>query len=348
MMKKLIFFLLLSALAASCAQKPSVPKNLYAKQALEAYIAKYYPGAVKTALGAYILPEEEKPGSGASANGASYVRMDFSISDIKGNYISSTLESVNRQIENYVPRNYYGPEIFYIGENKLPVGLEEILSGNGTELGAMKAGGRRRALVPGWLSGTKRYASEQDYINNVSGTDAIYEISLKDVFDDENSWEKDSLARFIAANFPSAKEDTRIGAGSSAGGWYYLRTAEPSSDTLFPSDSVIYCNYTLRRLDGTVVDTSVEQVAKDNDLYVGGKKYEPQGINLNSDYTLITMGSSDDDVLDGFAYAFLKMHPHESGSVFFCSYLGYADKAQSKEIPKYCPLWFEIQIVEKP
>ena len=203
------------------------------------------------------------------------------------------------------------------------VGIEEMLLGCGTAYGPMKVGGTRKALIPGWLSGVIRYDSEEEYIKKVSGTNTVYIISLKDAFGDEEVWEKDSVARYVAANFPGAVEDEEIKGISGTGGWYYIRTKAPLNEDEFTSDSEIYCNYTLRRLDGTVIDSNIKEVAQDNDFYSSSTTYEPKLINWKEDYTEITMTSGATDVVDGFANAFLHMRDRESGIVIFWSYLGY-------------------------
>lgn len=347
-MKKTIIALLAAVALVSCAKQGTAGKSDQAKLYLDEYMAKYHPEAVKTRLGVYIFPDEELPGTGFPVGNSSYIRMDYSITDIKGNYSSSTLELVNRQLELYRERYYYGPQIVHREGDKLPVGIEEILLGSGTAYGQMKVGGTRKALVPGWLSGVVRYESEEEYIKNVSGANNIYTISLKGAFDDVEKWEKDSVFRYVVANFPGALEDKEIKGISGTGGWYYKRTGEPINEDEFTANSKIYCNYTLRRLDGTVIDTNIKEVAKENNMYSKSATYAPKLINWDKDYTKITMTSSATDVVDGFANAFLHMHARESGVVIFWSYLGYYTKGSGKYIPPYCPLRFDIEIVDQP
>ena len=347
-MKKTIYTLLAAAVLVSCAKEVSTGKSDLAKKALDEYMTKYHPTAVKTAMGAYIYPENEVAGTGASLEDSLYIRIHYTIMDRDGNISSSTLESLNRQMETWSKNNYYGPRIAYRGDDNLTSGLEEILLGNGTAFGPMKVGGTRRGFIPGWLSGTVRYDSEAEYVANVSGTESVYEITLVEAFDDEETWEKDSLARYVAANLPGAVEDESITGINGTGGWYYLRTGDPISEDGFTSDSTVYCNYTLSRLDGVVLDTSIEQVAKDNDIWSSSATYEPKLINWDEDYSKITMTSSETDVVDGFANAFLHMHQYESGTVVFWSYFGYYATGSGNIIPAYCPLRFDIEIVEEP
>ena len=60
------------------------------------------------------------------------------------------------------------------------------------------------------------------------------------------------------------------------------------------------------------------------------------------------MTSSETDVVDGFANAFLKMHQYEVGSAFFWSGLGYYSSGSGNRIPAYCPLRFDLELTVKP
>ena len=343
-MKRTVLILLAAAaILASCARTVSSDTKALEAQALSAYMEKYYSGAYeKTTMGAYIFTADEVPGTGDEYGDQAYIRVDYTATDREGRLAKSTLESVNRKNNLYNSRNYYGPQVMSCTENSLKVGVEELLMGTGTSLGKMKVGGTRRALVPGWLMTTTRYDSESGYIKNVSGTEAVYTVTLVDAFTDEEKWEKDSLARYIAANYPDAVEDTEVG------GWYYVVTKAAAGTGLLAADSTVYCNYTLRDLAGRVIDSNVEKVAKDNDIWSSSSTYSPALINWNADYTKITMGSSASDVVDGFANAFLKMHQYESGIAFFWSGLGYYSSGSGNIIPAYCPLRFDLELTVKP
>lgn len=354
-MKKILFFLsVAAALTVSCAREAESDESMFEAESLAAYMRKYHPDAVRTSLGVYIFPDSEVPGTGAEIADESYIRVHYTLTDRDGRFRSSTVDTVNISNGNYSSCNYYGPVVLYRGDDYLSAGIEEMLSGAGTAFGPMKTGGTRKALIPGWLNGTKRYGSEEEYIKNVSGTVSVYEMSLVETFDDVVVWEKDSLARYIEANYPEAEEDTLIGKISTAGyekyegGWYYVSTRPGVDTTLLSSSSVIYCNYILRDLSGRVIDSNIEKVARDNDFYNSSSTYKACLINWDSDYTKITMTTSETDVVDGFANAFLHMHQYEAGTVFFWSYLGYFAQGSGSRVPAYCPLRFDIELVSNP
>lgn len=331
-------------LLSSCAKNVSVETRALEAQALASYMEKYYSGAYeKTTMGAYVFTADEIPGTGAQYGSMAYIRVDYTTEDRAGRFSMSTLADVNKKNGTYSSRKYYGPQVMYCAENSLKAGVEELLTGNGTTLGPMKIGGTRKALIPGWLMTVSRYGSEAEYIKNVSGTEAVYTVTLVDTFADEEKWEKDSLARFIAMNYPDAVEDTEIG-----GGWYFVVTKASTDTELLDSESTVYCYYTLRDLAGRVIDTNVEKVARDNDFYSSTSTYEPSLINWNADYTKITMTTSETDVVDGFANAFLHLKQYEAGKAIFWSGLGYYSTGSGNLIPAYSPLCFDIELTEKP
>ena len=344
-MKRTVFILLaVAAVLSSCARTVSSDTNALEAQALSAYMEKYYSGAYeKTTLGVYIFTADEVPGTGAEYGDQSFIRVDYTATDREGRLAKSTVESVNKKNNLYNARNYYGPQVMYCAENGLNACVEELLMGTGTSMGKMKVGGTRRALIPGWLMTASRYDTEADYIQKASGTEVVYSVTLVDAFTDEEQWEKDSLARYIAANYPDAVEDTEIG-----GGWYYVVTRAAEGTGLLAADSTVYVNYTLRDLSGRVIDSNVEKVAKDNGIWSSSSTYSPSLINWNADYAKITMGSGASDVVDGFANAFLKMHQYEAGTAIFWSGLGYYSSGSGSIIPAYCPLRFDLELTVKP
>ena len=92
----------------------------------------------------------------------------------------------------------------------------------------------------------------------------------------------------------------------------------------------------------------MEKVAKDNDIYSSSSTYTPSLINWNADYTKITMTTSETDVVDGFANAFLHLKQYEAGKAIFWSGLGYSSTGSGNLIPAYSPLCFDIELTKKP
>lgn len=338
-MMKFRYLTLIAAvvLGASCAKDAKEGKNDSAKTYFEAWVSQNYPGALKTGLGAYILKDE--PGTGSPAGTAAYLRIAFSSFTLDGNMASSTYEHMARRTGSYKKTSYYGPTIAYRGSalDQLPVGIEEAVA-------SMKEGGKRTVAVPGWLTGTTRYDSPEEYLEEESGTDYIYELELVEAISDIEIWEKDSLANYVSRHYPDAVEDSEI-----AGFWYI--PSDTGTGKEIAADSTVYINYTGRRLDGTVFDTTIADTAKVWGLWSSSKTYSPVQINWNSateDYTAITMGSDETTVVKGFAYALSKMHGMEKGTGLFWSDMGYAASGSGDAIPSYSPLIFELEMTSKP
>ena len=321
----------------SCAKEKTAGLNDDAKRYFDAWISQNHPTATKTQLGAYIL--SDTPGTGIATGDSMYVRVNYTTYSLKGALTATTLEKKSRQAGTYDKTAYYGPVVAYRGEEleNLSAGVEEALS-------TMRVGGRRTVVIPGWLSESDRYDSEEKYVEKCSGTDYIYELEIVDAFNDVDRWERDSLLKFISAKYPAAVEDTTFT------GLFYLKT-KAGEDREFPSDTTIHINYTGRLLNGRAFDTTLKDTAKVWSLYSSSKTYEPTQINWNSaseDYTGITMGSNESSTIGGFAYGLSLMHPGEAGICFFISKYGYGGSGSGASIPAYSPLCFEFEITEKP
>lgn len=331
-------YLLTAALALSllsCAQSSKEGKNDAAKAYFDAWVSQNYPNAVKTPLGVYIL--SDTPGAGALPGNAPFVRLNYSYYTLSGDLVSTTREEVARQNDLYSKTAYYGPGFGFRGDDLslMSAGLEETVAG-------MRVGGRRIVAVPGWLDESERYDTEEEYLEHCSGTDYIYDIELVEAIDDVEVWEQDSLARYMARNYPEAREDSLLT------GFYYICLDEGNGKPI-ANDSTVYVNYTGRRLDGVTFDTTVADTAKVWGL--SKSSFSPAQINWfasGGDYTSITMGSDKNDALAGFAYALSKMHQMEKGICFFCSTHGYSSTGSGTKIPAYCPLIFELEMTEEP
>lgn len=338
MKKSILYLCAASLLAVACAKAPSTGLNDAAKRSFDAWIQVFYPNAEKSAPGYYVV--EDQPGTGAAAgdeNTSPYVLVDYVIRTQNGTVQETLQEDLSKQIGSYDATYYYGPSVWARGSGKLNAGVDAALN-------TMRVGGFKRFIIPGWLQTNKRYDSEEEYLANISGTSAIYEVKLLSVIPDIKKWETDSVGRYVSRHFPgkSVLDSLKYG-------FYYFRTKEPSSTIDFPADTTIYINYVGRLLNGLVFDTNIKDSAKYYGLYSDTKTYTPSTINWPSSdgkYSDIKMGSS--TMIDGFSYALSKMHPHEKGVAVFYSDLGYGTSGSGKSIPAYSPLRFDIEIVNKP
>jgi len=334
-MKRIIILIMaMGAVICSCTKKTSSSTGKSQSEYVDAFVQVYYPNATETTWGGYVL--EEKEGDGLAVSDSTYVLVSYTQTYLDGTITKTTSEKLSKQLGTYKKTNYYGPVWWTRGDGTsftyLSAGVEEAIRG-------MKVGGYKKFIVPSWLSTTSRYNTKDEYLaNSTSTTNYIYELTVEEVVNNITKWEKDSLARYIAANYPEAALD-------SLGGFYFLTTKRSTDTTELSSSTTVYADYICRRLDNIAVDASIADTAKCYGFYDSDETYSAQLVNIDDDdYTSTTISSSSSSVIDGFAYAFTKLHFGEGASVFFTSTWGYGSSGNGDEIPAYCPLRFDISV----
>ncbi len=287
---------------------------------------------------AYILEEVE--GSGVEVEDSVYVFLNYTSTDLYGNVNGTTDKTIAwRTGVDYDPSYYYGPTIWYSADGYINTPLRDLFTGykNGEECwGRMKVGGTRKVVIPGWLMSTVRYDTADEYLENSSGDDVIYEITVTDVTDDIFQYQIDSIEAYAYRHY-RIKDSTYYG-------FYYKSLSDPIYDDTYPDDTTIYINYIGRLLNGTVFDTNIADTAKVWNLYDSSNDYEPMEVNWSSDSTAVTLDSS--TPITGFASMIIRMSYFESAVGIFYSELGYSSSGSGNAIPAYAPLEFEIRIVE--
>lgn len=344
MRKTILSIATLAIIIAGCAKPVDTTKNDAAKKYFESWVEINHGDVPQTTLGSYILDNQE--GSGKAAGTAEqnlFVRLNYTLRSLDGKVSSTTDARMSQQLGTYVKGDYYGPQILNRAPGVVVTGLDELL-------GLMKEGGKMKAAVPGWLTGTKVYGSAEEYLRNASGTDAIYELELVEAIPDITVWEVDSLVRYMKANYPDVNpaDTVKTEGNFKKYGFYYVQTqASDRPDSTYTDDSKIYLNYTGKLLNGQIFDTTIEKVAKDAGVYTAGRSYKPTYVNYKSDYKEITMGSGSSSIIDGFKFAVAQMHPHEKGVAIFYSAYGYESTGSGNKIPGYSPLIFEFELVDE-
>ena len=345
--------------ATNCARQAPVGPNDSTKRYLDAWMQVNNINVEPSGLGIYVL--EDKPGTGIEVAKEGLAFLDYTTYDLEGHIVNYTSAEVAMKLGEYdydSYTSYYGPEFLSTYDGNIYAGIAEMLIG-------MKAGGQRKAIIPSWLFSYKQYDSESKYLKeSTSGSTLIYDITVKDFTTDINAWEIDSIGRFFSNDkilidgipvnklFTNENGSTMTEADSVKKGFYYKQLKAPIDTAAFVSDTTIYINYTGRLLNGQVFDTTIEDVAKDYNIYSDSKTYEPVQINWsddeNKDHTGITMGTGESDVIDGFAYTLWQMRAMEKGIGVFYSSMGYSSSGSGSIIPSYAPLIFEIEIVAAP
>ncbi len=290
----------------------------------------------------YIL--EDFPGDGDEIVDSTYLFIEFTTYDLDGSVLSTTDREVSHRTGvDYDPTYYYGPTVLVNLDYYTSVGLKDGIDGicNGRKVyDRMKIGGRRTMVIPGWLSSSVRYSDDIDYyLNNVTGTDYIYDFSVTDMTDDIEQFQIDSIENYCLRKYRLRD--------SVYTGFYYKRLDGPRTEVSFSDDTTIYINYIGRLLNGQVFDTTIEDTAKVWGLYSASNSYGPVELNWSTDSTSITLGSDASSVITGFSSIVTRMNDKETAVGVFYSSLGYGSSGSGNAIPAYAPLEFEIRIVDE-
>lgn len=335
---KTFAYTILCVAAAGCAKTVSTGPNEAGRRYFDAWMEVNHPGVNPTGLGIYVLEEEEGTGEVVKKDGYAYA--DYVITDLEGNISSYTSKETAKQLGAYDTTAYYGPKVLTTIENTIPAGLADAILG-------MKAGGRKKVIIPGWLMTYLTYESKEDYLKYEStGSNTIYDIRIADFTEDIDKYQISQIGDYLAEN--SKVFGGMTAADSVSYGFYYKQLEAPSSLDSLKKDTTVYINYTGRLLNGLVFDTTIEKVAKDNGIYSASRTYEPTQINWAEEPGKITMGSSKSSAIDGFTNTLWQMRADEKGIGVFYSPLGYGYSGKGSSIPAYAPLVFEIELVAKP
>lgn len=333
-MKRIYTYLVIAAaaclFAASCAKEVTTDSKKELRDYFLAWMAANHPGVEPQSNGIYLL--EESTGVGLPYTGEEYFYAEITVADIKGNISSTYSEALSKQLGTYNKAYYYGPKMAGLGT--MNAGLYNIVYG-------MQRGGTRKAIIPFWMATYDMYDTQEEYFKNAStsSSNAMYTVKLVDYTTDVDKWEIDSLETHLYKLYKAAPDSVSYGL-------YYYQTTPPTSDAEFPSDTTIYINYTGKLLNGQVFDTTIENVAKDNNIYSSSKTYKPVKVEWSSDASSITLSGS--SVIAGFYNTLYKMKEFEKGVCYFISAKGYSSSGSGSTIPPYSPLCFEIEIVEQP
>lgn len=337
---KTVAYLALALAAAGCAKVDKEGPNDANERYFNAWMALNHPDAKPVGIGIYVL--EEEVGDGALIDKDRYVYARYTATDLEGNITSYTDEETAKQLGEYKPADYYGPKVLTTFESTIQAGLREAIVG-------MRIRGRKKVIIPSWLMTYNSYDTPEEYLENSStGSDAIYDITITDVTPDINKYEIQEMAQYFSDNYETFGEFSSADSLKGHYGCYYKQLKAPADTASFSKDTTIYINYTGKLLNGQVFDTTIEKVAKDNNIYSATRSYEPVSISWAEKYEDITMGSSATSVISGFALTLWQMRAFEKGIGVFYSPLGYSYSGSGSTIPPYSPLVFEIEIVAEP
>ena len=305
-MKKTLIYIIAACCLFGCGKAVTTSTSEASKRFLDAWVhvqKQKHPDYLwkQTSLGSWIMEETE--GRGATLTeftDSLYLRVNYTYFNLDGEITNTTSAKVSQQLGNYTENNYYGPQIWYA--NSIYAGLEELVKG-------MKRGGRRKAVIPGWLQTSERCNSLEEYMalaDDKIGNTQVYDVELVDFFEDVNNWELDSVNRYLGRNFPRrfGKDPLKAKADSSgAHGFYYIRQEEPLENKEL-RDTTVYINYIGRLLNGTVFDTSIRDTAMYHGIYNSGRSYGPVSISFGGEWSDSKMGAESNSTRSKRAQAY--------------------------------------------
>ena len=338
-MKRTFAFACLAAaltLAGACAKAPVSGKNDLTKRYFDAWVSTHYPDAPETTLGSRII--DDRAGTGAlvgSYEDYPFVYARYTLTDLAGNISNTTDAKLAQQLGTYSETSYYGPYVICRVPGYLSAGVNEMLE-------SMRIGGKRSAVIPGWLTSTSSdnyYKTAQEYLDKVTGNDIIFTAEVLEHIPDIAAWETDSLARYMARHYP--------GVDSTSYGYYYIQTQAPLSTAEFEGSQTVYVNYTGRILTGQVFDSTIQDTTKRHRIYQESKTYEPMSLSWPSEEDGTVTSTSGSSMIEGFSKCIKSMKAGEKGICFFYSGLGYGITGSGSTIPPCSPLIFEIQMLGK-
>lgn len=333
-MKNTIFLLpaIAAAIISGCAKDTTASPNEMTKEYIEAWLNKNYPNAVKSGNGIYIL--KDTPGTGEPYNFEQYAIVKTTVSNLSGDIKSTTDKQLSMQLGKYNSSYYYGPKTWKVSKNYQPVGIYDMIGG-------MKRGGYRKALIPSWLMGYKRYKNPAKYIKNSpdNAVTSIYEISLEDFTNDIDKLQISQIEEFIA-------KKKMAGAKPIEKGFYYKQIKSPKAK--IDKDTIIYINYIGRLLNGQVFDTNIKDTAKVYNIYNPRKQYKPIAVDRTEKTDKIKFKDAKGGLIRGFQMLIKKMGTYEKAAGIFISDYGYKEQSVANTIPGYSPLCFEVELTEKP
>lgn len=323
----LIAFVALAA--SSCAVDRAEDSDAISQKILDAWIKVNYGDNVKqTASGAYILEFEQ--GTGDLVGDSSYVFSHYVKTDLSGNVSSTNSKELNQKIGAFSYADYYGCNIWRIGQGSIFSGVEELMK-------TMRVGGRAKLALPPKATAIDSTTIYRAFSAPESNC-CIFEFTVEKIVEDITKYQWDMLEEYSR---------TYCGGIDSIGEGFYLykiKECTEATDTI-PDGTTIKVNYIGRRLDNSVFDTNIQDSSKFYRLYSSDGTYDPLDVEFYSD--IESMAEKNSDYIAGYTYALHRMNYGEKAIAFFASPLGYGDTGSSTSIPEYCPLCFYLEVEEK-
>ena len=320
-------------LATSCNKTAVTNPNEDAQRYFDAWRAIHYPDAVEKD-GIYVI--EDLPGTGLDwLENLPVTFLQYTMRNLDGTVAYNSDEQWAKQLGTWNRTYYYGPQVTMTGKGASYAGLDHLLKG-------MKQGGTRTAIIPSWMMTYERYETAAEYLQHTTEVSpTIYTIKFLDQTENLAEYEYRNLLSYAVRNWNVA--DTL----STGAVFFKSFTKFDGEPVEMPTDTTVYINYTGRRLDGQVFDTTIADTAKVHHIYNASKTYQPVSITWAEKAADITMDGSS-SLIDGFKLGLHAMHAGEKASFAFGYLLGYSSSGSGNMIPPYASLQFDIELVPAP
>lgn len=303
----------------SCAEDKNESDRSIQERILDAYIKEKFPQAKKMESGLVMIDFQQGSGEELERRDGGY--FEYTTQSLSGDYIETTDEELAKQLGSFSNSNYYGPVLYEMGYKTTYKGLEEVMIG-------MKIGGKAKFILPPWLSVTGSNGDRWEESANL-----IYEIELKEVINNIDIWEADTMRRYAAIHYP--------GLDTLSSHFYFKKLHDAKADSL--ESETVQVRYIGRLLDGWVFDTNIADTAKKYGIYDAENDYNALDFKHSND---IETMEQDNSMVTGFCMALKDMSYGDKAFTMFGSKYGY-DYTGKDPIGPYQPLIFWLYIEPK-
>lgn len=303
----------------SCAEDKNESDRSIQERILDAYIKEKFPQAKKLESGLVMIDFQQGSGEELERRDGGY--FEYTTQSLSGDYIETTDEELAKQLGSFSNSNYYGPVLYEMGYKSTYKGLEEVMIG-------MKIGGKAKFILPPWLSVTGSNGDRWEESANL-----IYEIELKEVINNIDIWEADTMRRYAAIHYP--------GLDTLSSHFYFKKLHDAKADSL--ESETVQVRYIGRLLDGWVFDTNIADTAKKYGIYDAENDYKALDFKHSND---IETMEQDNSMVTGFCMALKDMSYGDKAFTMFGSKYGY-DYTGKDPIGPYQPLIFWLYIEPK-
>lgn len=314
-----VICILIAASLYSCAKTTTTSNEEKENKALEAWVAKYAPEALKVEGQPVYYKVTETASDGAEAvEDGKWVRIEYNIRDLKEqNIIITRDEATAKRMNTYTPYTHYVPDYVYVSPTGLVKGLYYALAG-------MKLGEKRDAYIPSHLSfksnsitNTSGYGGETLAANEMIILEGL---KVVEIVDDNEDRELQMVEDYVDAN---TREDWKEIVNEDKSRLYikYLSTSGSESDEVKDTETIYLYYKSMFVSDGTVFDTNMKEVR--GELYK--TELFPEGIrNISDTSVLMVSKKTENTPAKIIKSAFDELHYNDHAVIVMTSDLAYS------------------------